>query len=326
MRLLDAMLARWSALVHRSEMKDELAEELRGHLEHRADDLEGSGISRAEAERQARVEFGGFEQYREESHAAQGWQWAQALMRDVQFGLQILKKSPAFSAAAVITLALGIGANTALFAIVRGILLRSLPVRAASRLVVIWDSNPGAGLSRVGPSGQDYLDWREQKVHAFEDLFLFEHGTGTVTGNGEPEQVPGLRVTTNFGDFFGIVPVLGRTFLPEEESARRTLVILGYRYWQRKYQGNPAVCGRSLILNGENYTIIGVLPASFDELFPADVVVPFDRGWLQLADSDLGVFGRLRPHVSARQAAAEMSETMARIARRRPERKHFGAV
>jgi putative ABC transport system permease protein len=307
-------------------MRDELAEELLGHVQHRADDLERSGISRTEAERQARIEFGGFEYYREESHAAQGWRWAEALWRDVQFGLRILKKSPAFTAAVVVTLALGIGANTALFAIVRGILLRSLPVRSASRLVVIWDSNPGAGLSRVGPSGRDYLDWREQKIHAFEDLFLFEHGTGTVTGNGEPEQLPGLRVTTNFGDFFGIVPVVGRTFLPEEEGARHTLVILSYRYWKRKYQGNPDVCGQSMILNGENYTIIGVLPASFDELFPVDVIVPFDRGWLQHADSDLGVFGRLRPHVIVRQAAAEMSETMARIARRRPDRKDFGTV
>ena len=326
MRLLDAMRARWSALVHRSAMRNELEEELRDHLRHRADDLERSGISRTEAERQARIEFGGFEHYREESHAAQGWHWLETLLRDVRFGLRILKKSPAFAAAVVITLALGIGANTALFALVRGILLLPLPVRAASRLVVIWDSNLGAGLSRVGPSGQDYLDWREQQIHAFEDLFLFEHGTGTVTGNGEPEQVAGLRVTTNFGDFFGIVPLVGRTFLPQEKNARHNLAILNYRYWKRKYQGNPAVCGQSMTLNGEDYTIIGVLPASFDELFPVDVVVPFDDAWLHRADSDLGVFGRLRPHVTVRQAAAEMSAAMARIARQRPDRRGFGTA
>jgi putative ABC transport system permease protein len=320
------MRARWSALVYRSALREELAEELRGHLQHRADDLERSGMSRQEAERQARLEFGGFEHYREESHEAQGWHWVETLLRDVRFGLRILKKSPAFTVTAVITLALGIGANTALFTLVRGVLLRPLPVRAANRLVVIWDSNPGVGLSRVGPSGQDYLDWREQNVHAFEDLFLFEHGTGTVTGNGEPEQVAGLRVTTNFGDFFGVIPVVGRTFLPAEESARHTLAILSYRYWKRKYQGNPAICGQSMTLNGEDYLIIGVLPASLDELFPVDVVVPFDDGWLRRADSDLGVFGRLRPHVSVRQAAAEMSATMTRIARQRPGRKGFGTV
>lgn len=326
MRILDAMRAHWSELVHRSAMRGEIEEELRNHLQHRADDLERSGMSRAEAEREARLEFGGFEHYLEEAHEAQGWNWAETLLRDVRFGLRILKKSPAFTAAAVITLALGIGANTALFTLVRGILLRPLPVRAANRLVVIWDSNPGAGLSRVGPSGQDYLDWRAQKLHAFEDLFLFEHGTGTVTGNGDPEQVAGLRVTTNFGDFFGIVPVVGRTFLPEEENARHNLAVLSYRYWKRKYYGNPAVCGQSMTLNGEVYTIIGVLPASFDELFPVDVVVPFDNGWLHRVDSDLGVFGRLRPRASVRQAAAEMSTTMARIVLQRPDRKGFGTV
>lgn len=326
MRLLHAMRARWSALVRRSAMREELEEELRNHLQHRADDLECSGLTRAEAERQARIEFGAFEHYREESHAAQGWEWAETLARDIRLGLRMLKKSPAFTTAAVITLALGIGANTALFTLVHGILLRSLPVRASSRLIVIWDSNPKVGLSRVGPSGLDYLDWREQKIDAFEDLFLFEHGTGTVTGNGEPEQVAGLRVTTNFGDFFGITPIAGRTFLPEEKNAQHTLVVLSYRYWKRKYQGNPAVCGQSMTLNGEDYTIIGVLPASFDELFPVDVVVPFDDGWLHRADSDLGVFGRLRPHMSVRQAEAEMSATMARIAKQRPDRKGFGTV
>ena len=326
MRLLEAMRARCSVLVRRSARMDELEEELRAHLQHRRDDLERSGMPRAEAERQARIEFGGFEHYREEAHAAEGWHWAETLVRDVRFGLRILKKSPAFTAAAVITLALGIGANTALFALVRGILLRPLPVREAARLVVVWDNNPALGLSRVGPSGQDYLGWREQKLHAFEDLFLFEHGTGTVTGNGDPEQVNGLRVTTNFGNFFGIAPALGRTFLPEEANARHTLAILSYRYWKRKYQGNPAVCGQSMTLNGEDYAIIGVLPASFDELFPVDVVVPFDDAWLHRADSDLGVFGRLRPYVSVHQATSEMSASMARMATQRPERTGFGAV
>ena len=326
MKILNALQARWSAFVHRSAVRHELEEELLEHIQLRANDLESRGISRPEAERQARVEFGGFEHYREESHRAQGWSWAVTLLRDLKFGFRVLKKAPVFTAAAILTLALGIGTNTALFTMVRGILLRPLPVRAARRLVVIWDSNAAIGLSRVGPSGQDYLDWREQKIQAFEDLFLFEHGTGTVTGNGDPEQVAGLRVTTNFGDFFGIVPVEGRTFLLQEENARRALVVLGYHYWMRKYQGDPAVCGKSMTLNGENYTIIGVLPASFDELFPVDVVVPFDVGWLQRAGSDLGVFGRLRPNVTVRQAAAQMNAAMARTALQRPDRKGFGTV
>ncbi len=306
--------------------KREINEELRMHVQHCADDLARSGLSREEAERQARIAFGGFEHYREETHAAQSWHWAELLWRDVKYGLRTLKKSPGYSAAAVLTLALGIGANTALFSLVRGILLRAAPVRAANRLVVIWDSNPGQGLPRVGPSGQDYMDWREQKLQAFEDLFLFEHGTGTITGDGAPEQVAGLRVTTNFGDFFGVVPVAGRTFLPEEANGRHNLMMLSYRYWKQRYQADPSVCGRTITLNGETYTIIGVLPAQFAELFPIDVVVPFDHAWLQQADSDLGVFGRLQPRVTLYQASAEMNNAMAQIARQRLHRQGFGAV
>lgn len=327
MRLLDAIRARATALIHRSSMSEEIEEELRAHIQHRANDLERGGLTRAAAERQARVEFGGFEHYREESHAAMGWYCAQTLLRDIRFGLRMLRKSHAFTAVAVLTLALGIGANTALFTLVQGILLRPLPLRAANRLVVIWDNNPGQGLSRVGPSGQDYLDWRDQENRSFEDMFLFEHGTGTVTGQGEPEQLPGLRVTTNFGDFLGIAPVIGRTFWPDEGVARHNLIILGYRYWKRKYNGDPSVCGRELTLNGDAYTIIGVLPPQFDELFPVDVVVPFDNQWLQRADSDLGVFGRLRPGVTLQEASAEMAQMMARIARQRPdERSGYGTV
>ena len=326
MKLIHVVRARLSGLLHRSAMRKELEEELQLHLLDRTDDLERSGLPRAEAERQARIEFGGFERYREEAHAAQGWYAAETMARDVRLGLRVLKKSPAFTATVVITLALGIGANTALFALVRGILLRPIPVRAANRLLVIWNSNPAQGLSRVGPSGQDYLDWRDQKMHAFEDLFLFEHGTGTITGDGEPEQAAGLRVTTNFADFFGIVPALGRTFLPQEANAQHNLVILSYPYWKRKYQGDLSVCGRGMNLNGVPYTIIGVLPAQFQELFPVDIVVPFDNQWLQRADSDLGVFGRLRPQVTVGQAAAEMNAAMARIARARPGRRGYGTV
>jgi putative ABC transport system permease protein len=320
------MKHRLMALLGRVGTKQEIEEELHTHVQHYAEDLERNGLPRDEAERQARIAFGGFEHYREEAHAAQGWHWAELLWRDVTFAFRTLKKSPGFAAAAVLTLALGIGANTALFSLVRGILLRAAPVRAANRLVVIWDSNPDGGFVRLGPSGRDYLDWREQKLQSFEDLFLFEHGTGTVTGNGEPEQVAGLRVTTNFADFFGVVPVIGRAFLPEEANGRHNLMMLSYAYWKRKYNGDPGVCGRTTTLNGETYTIIGVVPPQFAELFPIDVVVSFDNAWLQRADSDLGVFGRLRRGVTLGQASAEMENAMAQVARQRTNRRGFSTV
>jgi putative ABC transport system permease protein len=247
------------------------------------------------------------------------------LLQDLRYGLRLLAKSRGFTAIAVLTLALGIGANAAIFSVVNAVLFGRLPVRAADRLVVIWIRNLGHGWSRVGPTGRDYLDWREQNK-SFEDLFLFEHGSGTITGVGEPEQVAGLRVTTNFGDFFGIKPLLGRTFRLNEAQGRHNLLILSYGYWQRRFGSDPKIVGRGITLNGELYTIIGVLPASFAALFPMDVVVPFDNDWLKRVDSDLGVFGRPKPGITLEQASAEMGLIAERIARQRLERKGWGVV
>ncbi|HKV26844.1 MAG TPA: ABC transporter permease [Candidatus Acidoferrales bacterium] len=247
------------------------------------------------------------------------------LLHDMRYAIRMLLKNSGFTAIAVLTLALGIGANTAIFTVVKTTLLDPLPIRAADRLVVIWIDNLKQGWARIGPTGQDYLDWRPQ-TKSFEDLFLFEHGTGTVSGAGEPEQVAGLRVTTNFGDFFGIKPVLGRTFRADEVAAPHNFIILAYRYWQRSFAADPAVIGRGMTLNGESYTIIGILPPEVSTLFPVDVVVPFDNERLKSVDSDLGVFGRLRRGVTIEQASAEMSVIMQRIALERPSRKDYGTV
>jgi len=247
------------------------------------------------------------------------------LAQDLRYALRQLRKNPGLAAIAIVTLALGIGANSAVFSLANAVLFQHLPVRASNRLVVIWINNLKNGWSRIGPAGQDFLDWKEQS-RSFEDLFLFEHGTGTVTGAGEPEQVAGLRVTTNFGEFFGVKPFLGRTFRLDEASVKHNLVVLAYDYWQRRYAGSAAAVGESMTLNGEPYTIIGVLPAEFPAVFPADIVVPFDNDKLKSVDSDLGVLGRLKPGVSLKQAAAEMAVIMEGMGRQRPDRKGYGAL
>ncbi len=247
------------------------------------------------------------------------------LVQDVRYALRQLPKNPGLAVTAILTLALGIGANTAIYGLANTVLFQHLPVKASNRLVVIWINNLKNGWSRIGPAGRDFLDWKEQS-RSFEDLFLFEHGTGTVTGGGEPEQVTGLRVTTNFGEFFGINPLLGRTFRLDEASAKHNLAVLSYGYWQRRYASSPTVVGQRMTLNGEPYTIIGVLPSELGTVFPADVVVPFDNDWLKRADSDLGVFGRLKPGITLQQASSEMAVTMENMARQRPDRRDFGTV
>ncbi len=314
----------------RRRLSADLSEEMQQHLEEKIEALVIDGMPREEAIHAARRAFGNATLIEQRSREVWMWPLLESIWADIKFALRQLRKSPGFTAAVVLTLALGIGANIAVFALVETMLLQPLPVRAANRIVVIWIDNLKNGWSRMGPTGQDYLDWKDQNKSfenkSFQDLFLFEHGTGTVTGAGEPEQVAGLRVTTNFGDFFGINPELGRTFRLDEATAPHNLVILSYGYWRRKFNADHRVIGRSLALNGTPYTIIGVLPPDFSKLFPADVVVPFDNAWLKRVDSDLGVFGRLRQGVTLQQASAEMGVIMQRIAQQRPSREGYGSL
>ena len=317
---------RFRSLFHRRRLDHDLDEELRDHIAQKTAAYVAKGMSPEEARRAALIDLGGIEQAKEQCRDTRRVRWLQDLLQDLRFALRMLRKSPGFTAVAVLTLALGIGANSAIFTFVKSTLLQRLPVRADNRLVVIWVNNLKAGWSRIGPAGQDYLDWKEDQPKSFEDLFLFEHGSGTVTGGGEPEQVAGLRVTTNFGDFFGIKPILGRMFQVEEAALRHNFAVLAYRYWQRRYAADPSVIGRTLTLNGEPYTIIGVLPPNLNVLFPVDVVVPFDTDWLKRVDSDLGVLGRLKPGVTPKQASTEMNVIMQSVARQRPSRIGYGAV
>jgi putative ABC transport system permease protein len=309
----------------RKRMLEELDQDIRDHVERETQDNIERGMSPEEARYAAMRKFGNVTRVKEETREVWNVIWLEQLLEDIRFGLRMLRKNLGFTAVAVLTLALGIGANTAIFNVVHATLLQPLPTRQGNRLVVIWVNNLVQSWSRIGPTGQDYLDWKEQSK-SFDDLFLFEHGTGTVTGLGEPEQVAGLRVTTNFGEFFGIKPVLGRTFRLDEAGGRHNFAILGYGYWQRRFASDPSVAGRGMTLNGEEYTIIGVLPADYAALFPADVVVPFDIDWVKRVDADLGVFGRLKPGVTLRQASGEMNVIAERIATARPSRKGFGAV
>ena len=295
------------------------------YMEMAIDEKMKQGMNRKDAVRAVRLESGDIQVTKEIVRAASWESHLETWWQDLRFAARMLRKSFGFTAVAVLTLALGTGANAAIFSLVNAVLLQRLPVRAANHLVVIWVNNLKNGWSRIGPTGQDYLDWKERN-RSFEDLFLFEHGTGTVTGAGEPEQVAGLRVTTNFGEFFGVRPHLGRTFRLDEASAKHNLAVLSYSYWQRRYASSPTEVGQGMTLNGEQYTIIGVLPPELGTVFPSDIVVPFDNDKLKRVDSDLGVFGRLRPGVSLKQASSEMRVIMEGIGHQRPDRKDFGTV
>lgn len=224
---------------------------------------------------------------------------------------------PGFTVAALLILALGIGANTAIFGVVNSVLLRPLPYRASDRLVLIWETDLKDGITREGPSGPNFLDWKEQ-AHSFEDMELLEVGTGTVTGEGEPEQITGLRVTTNFLSMLGARTILGRTFTAAEGAgqARFPVAVLTNGFWKRRFGSRPDVIGKTFIVNSEPYTVIGVLTQDFWAPLPCDLYVPWPNAELRAknrAAHEFGVIARLKPNVTVAQAQAELSTIARRI-------------
>jgi putative ABC transport system permease protein len=238
-------------------------------------------------------------------------------LADMRYALRSLRKMPAFSIVALLVLALGIGANTAIFSVVNSVVLRPLPYPAADRLALIWESDLKDGIQREGPSGPNFLDWREQS-QSFEEMALLEVGTGTVTGEGEPEQITGLRVTTNFLSMLGARTVLGRGFSEAEGAgkARFPVAVLTNGYWKRRFGSDPGVIGRTFTLNSEPYTVIGVLAPDFYDSLPTDLYVPWPIAELrakQRVSHDFGVIARLKPGVTIAQAQAELSTIARRI-------------
>jgi len=239
------------------------------------------------------------------------------LVRDLRYSFRTMRKMPGFSLVALLVLALGIGANTAIFSVVNSVVLRPLPYPGADRLALIWETDLKDGIQREGPSGPNFLDWRQQS-QSFEEMALLEVGTGTVTSGGEPEQVTGLRVTTNFLSMLGARTVLGRGFTEAEGAgqARFPVAVLSNAYWKRRFGADRRAIGATFILNSEPYTVIGVLSSDFYHPLPADLYVPWPIAQLRAKsrlDHDFGVIGRLKPGVTIARAQAELSTVARRI-------------
>jgi putative ABC transport system permease protein len=241
--------------------------------------------------------------------------WLTDLVTDARFGLRTLRKSPSFTAIAVLTLALGIGANTAIFSVVENVLLRPLPYDHPERLVEIWNTYPG--FQAVGESAGDYADFHRE-ARSFSAMGAYaEISQGfNLTSAGEPERVQASVATSDLFSTIGVRAVAGRTFLPEEDKAGGAAVaLLTHHYWQRRFGADPSVVGREISLDGQKYRIAGVLPESFHILRSLDMWLPFPRYQGSLDDhihhGIVGI-GRLKPGVSARQAGAEI-ETLSRL-------------
>jgi len=291
-----------------------MEDELRAHLESRADDLERQGLPRAEAERQAHLEFGGYERYKEECREALGSRLLGEFVADTRYGLRQLRRSPGFTAVAVITLALGIGANTAVFSVVRSVLLSPLPYSDPDRLVCVTEFSPGlpSSLADLVPI-PDYLHWRNQN-QVFETLAAYGQLRGlNLNGNGGLERVDATDVTWDFFPMLGVHPALGRNFLPEEDRPEGPpVVVVSHSLWQRRFRSDPSLVGKTITLNEKGYTVIGIMPEGFR--FPTDwrpqlfipLGVPPNLNWDSPSFGAVAIIARLKPNVRQGRARSDL--------------------
>ena len=246
------------------------------------------------------------------------------LLDDARFGLRALAKNRGFAAVAILTLALGIGANTALFSVVNAVLLRPLPFPAPDRLVTFWTFNHSRNIERGIASPADFADWREQS-HSFEEMSAWRTWFYNIRAGADAEQVWGVRTSANYFQLLGVTAALGRTFLPEEEQPGRDQVaILSYGLWQRMLGGDPAAIGRPIDIDGEPFTVVGILPADFNFFGTRrsfDVWMPyaFDHENPKRDDRSVIVYARLRPGATIPAAQADLAAIAGRLAQEYPE-------
>jgi len=254
----------------------------------------------------------------------------ETLIKDIRYGVRGLLKRPGFTVIALVTLALGIGANTAIFSVVNAVLLRPLQFRDPEQLVVVWEEASFAGFPTNTPAPANYVDWKNQN-QSFADMAAASTESFNLTGDGEPERIAANSVNANFFALFGVQPLLGRGFVPEEDRpGGNKVAVLSYSLWQSRYGGDRNIINREILLNGEKHTVVGVMPAGFHFLEnDVRLWVPMALDQEELANRGghyLQVVARLKPGVVLSQAQADMSAIMRRIAKDHPEETFDGKL
>ena len=329
--LLERIKKRWRALFRSEELERELDAELRFHLERDTAQKLQSGMSAEEARLAALRSFGGFEQSKEECRDARGVRLLEELWQDLRYGVRSLKKNPGFTTVAVLTLALGIGANTAVFSIINAVLLRSLPFQDAKQMVVLGQISP---LVRDRLSVASYLnlvDWREQS-DVFAGMAIYRTLGLTLTGAEEPIPLHGAMVSANLFPLLGVTPTLGRAFIPDDDQpGGKQTAMLSYGLWQQRFGADRGILGRTLILNGQSFDVIGVMPPNFTYPVQVDPIELWISTALDAARTGEGqpmtargynsylAVARLKPVVTLAQARSEMDAITNRLAQQYPD-------
>jgi len=323
MKQLNVLSARLRALFGREAVIGDIDEELRLHLQMEVEANVGRGMPPEEARRAALRTFGNFDSVRERAYEVRGGGMFETFLQDVKYTVGMLAKRPGFTVVAALTLALGVGANTAIFSVVEAVLLHPLPYRHADRAVILWENNRLSARSHNVLNPMNFLDWRDQ-AKSFDGMAAFIDQRYNLTGAGDPEEVPAQLATSNLFGLLGVDAALGRTFTPEDGKAgREDIAVLSDGLWRRRFGASRDIVGRVLQLNGKSVTVIGVMPPDFKWFVkensltgkPAEIWRPliFSEDMRQRRGRYLSAVARLAPGVSAEQAQAEMNTIADRL-------------
>jgi len=323
MKWFNVLRDRLRALRRRETIIDDIDREMRAHVDLQTEANIRAGMPPAEAHDAALRSFGNRNRARDEAYDVKGGGVFESLVQDARYGARMLVKHKAFTAIAVVTLALGIGANTAIFSVVNELLLQPLPYRDADRVVTLWEVSP-EGRHQNTTSRQNFRAWKAQGS-SFEQMAAFSDQRVNLTGTGEPEELSVTFATTDFFKVLGVEPILGRTFLPDDnEPGKQDVAVLSYGLWQRRFGGQPNIVGQQITLSAEQFTVIGVMPRGFQFHIkhrsgtgrPAELwsILPMPvGGGANEIGRYLSVVARLQPGVSPEQAGAELKTIEARL-------------
>jgi predicted permease len=335
--MLHDLRFRLRALFRKNVVEQELNEELGFHFEHEVEKYRRAGMSEEEAVRRARLAFGGQEQVKEDCRDARGISFLETTIQDLRYSLRAMRRNPGFFALASLTLALGIGASTAVFSVVDTILLRPLPYPHAGQVMMLWREGPLDGIGDMVWSPVEYsLLVRTETV--FQHLGAFKKASFNLTGASSPELLEGVRASAGFFPALGVPPLLGRTFATEEDQpGHEHVAVLSNRLWQRRFGGDAGIVGKTLDLNGDPYTVIGVMPAGFtfpnQEGIPPLLDLPKETQlWVPLAlpaspagANEIGVIGQLRTGISFGRAEQDMKVIEQRMEGQFPQEKGWSS-
>jgi predicted permease len=315
----------------RKHILEDLDRDIREHIERETQDNIERGMSPDEARYAAVRKFGNVTRVKEETREVWSTVWLEQLAQDVRYALRMLRKNPGFAATAILTLALGIGANTAIFSVVNSVLLRPLPYPNSDRVMMIFLQNSALGLDRGDYGNADFVALHEQQ-QSFENVAAFTSPDNgfALTGEHAPEEIAGSAVTAAFFDVLGVKPQLGRTFLPGEDQPGQPLaVVVSDRFWREHLHADPAAAGRSITLAGTSFAVVGVMPADFrfgrndnDQVWP---IFPLES-IQQRPPFFLAVIGRLKPGASPAAASADASRIAAMVTQQYPNSNDLKAI